>query len=82
MRKHVGTTIVVFMMILCFGNLLYRSYTQSKRHVDGERVLYMTELGMLKWMRACAYASGQRLDSREVMEKKCSINLGVKGAGK
>lgn len=53
-----------------------------QNQADGARMLFMIRIGMLDWMRVCAYVSGQRLYSREAMEKRCSVDLDVKGAGK
>ncbi len=55
--------------------------TQLARQSDdaqkADKLLYMSRLGMIKWMRYCAYISGH--DNRTVaeMEKNCAIDLQI-----
>lgn len=44
----------------------------------GDRIIYLSRLGALKWMRACAYASALDKKSVAEMNRDCGLDLGIK----
>jgi len=93
MRKWIGPIVLAVVIVGLLANVTYQTYLSSLRteaelrqysqkQTDGVRMLYMIRIGMLDWMRVCAYESGRRLYSRVEMEKRCSVDLQVEGAGK
>jgi uncharacterized membrane protein YjgN (DUF898 family) len=78
--------IVVVGIILIFAAISSRSSqdtadrladTNAAKIDNGERLVYMQRLGMFKLMRQCAYQQGLARVTPAVMEKSCSIDLGV-----